>query len=978
MRKIKNRTRKRKQRSLGLESLEHRHLLAAMINEVLTSNGDDLATRVRVSTDTPFVSLPIYPDWIELKNSSGTPFDLGGFHLTDNDERPTRWEFPAGTTIPANGYLVVFASGENTNDPALDETGRLHTSFVLSSGGEYLALTDPSGSIVDEIDIPKMQRNVSYGFDAEDHGGYYLDTTPGAANTTQTQFVADTSFDHDRGLYNAPFDVTVSTATEDATIVYTLDGSTPTVDGSNQVTNGTVYAGPINITTTTNLRAMAFKDGMAPTNVDTQTYIFPTDVLQQSDSDIPPSANWGSHGPDWEMDPDVVNLPEGDPNKPTVDDFSAIPTVSITWNWDDLFGNQGIYLVGEHIPKEISFEFIDPLTGRSTQQNASIEIQGGSSVTSPRNWKTDKISMLLRFQDPYGPTTLDFDVFGEGATTVFDQMTIDGQLNFVWDYGPNNTQRAQALYIHDQVAADVQNAISGDGAAPHGRFVHLYHNGVYWGMHYLHERPDESFAAQYYGGDKEEYHAINQNRSISQAINPDGSPTSPNASVNDLNAAVALARAAGDGGLAEWNAVNEVIDVEQFIDYSMMNWYLGNEDWGADDKNWYATRKNTPDGRWRFHSWDAEKVFQDFATGGVDRVGQGPKGLHEELMGNEEYEMLFADRIQALMFNGGVLTEEQLVPIFQARVDEVESAIRAESARWGDNQVSSPYVREDLMANFQSVYEHFFPQRHERVLEDLIEEGVYPEISAPMLQINGTGQHGGPISAGDILTMTASAATITTDTVLVAKDAAVKAFIPADGSLETGASRWYDADFDAAGWTSGTGVVGFGPDFVARIGLDVQNEWNASQSSVYVRYEFDLDAGFNAADIERLNLEMKFDDGYVVYVNGQEFHSDNAPDSAGWDSRATASESNFIHRIVDRYISVDLADAIGALQPGHNVLAIRGLAHESDLGHLLVGAELTMSDDVAVAAPVVYTLDGTDPRVAGARTSASPTTGQSP
>ena len=148
------------------------------------------------------------------------------------------------------------------------------------------------------------------------------------------------------------------------------------------------------------------------------------------------------------------------------------------------------------------------------------------------------------------------------------------------------------------------------------------------------------------------------------------------------------------------------------------------------------------------------------------------------------------------MFNGGILTEEGLVPIFQARVDEVESASRMESARWGDNRVSSPYLREDLMDNFQSVYENFFPDRHERVLEDLIDEGVYPEISAPVFQINGTDQHGGPISVGDTLTMTASAATITTDTVLVEKDADVKAFIPADDSLETGATRWYDPDFD--------------------------------------------------------------------------------------------------------------------------------------------------------------------------------------
>jgi hypothetical protein len=944
-----------------------------MISEVLASNYEDLSTQVRASTATPFDdSFPtIHPDWIELSNSSATPLDLTGFHLTDNDERPTRWEFPAGTSIPANGYLVVFASGKDITDPALDETGRLHTDFVLSSAGEYVALTDSAGDVVHKIDIPKINRDVSYGFDAQNVAGFYVNTTPEAANSAHVQFVADTSFDHDRGIYHAPFDLTISTATEGATIVYTLDGTEPTIDASNQVTSGTAYSDPIHVSTTTNLRAMAFKDGMEPTNVDTQSYIFPADVLQQSVADIPPAVNWGSSGPDWEMDPEVVNLPEGDPNRPSVEDFSAIPTVSITMDWDDLFGTStGIYVHGEHIETPMSFEYFDPATGEGVQQDASIEAQGGSSITTPRNWKTDKISMLVRFKAPYGPTTLDFDIFGDGATTSFDQINIDGALNFVWDYGGGVNgagQRNNALYIHDQVAADVQNAISGDGAGPHGRFVNLYYNGIYWGMYYLHERPDESFGAAYHGGDKDEYHALNQNNPINVAINPDGSLGTPNSSRDALDAALRLASDAGNGGMEEWNAVNEVIDVEHFIDYLMMNWYLGNEDWGQANKNWYATKRNTPDGRWRFHSWDAEKVFQDFANGGVDEVGGGPKGgqIHSDLLGNAEFQILFADRIHDLMFNGGILTEESLVPIFQARVDEVESAIRLESARWGDNKRSTPYVRQDLMDNFQGVYDNFFPDRHDRVLEDLIEEGVYPEISAPVFQINGTEQFGGLISAGDTLTMTARAATVTTDTVLVEKDAAVKAFVPSDNSLETGASRWYDADFDASGWTSGNGVVGFGSDFTARVDLNVQDEWNASQSSVYVRYEFDLDAGFNAADIERLNLDIKNDDGYVAYLNGQEIHRDRVPGSVGFDTRATNDGTNFIHKIVDRYESVDLSSAVGALQPGTNVLAIHGLVHASDLGHLLVGAELTISDDVHMAAPIVYTLDGTDPRVAG-------------
>ena len=90
----------------------------------------------------------------------------------------------------------------------------------------------------------------------------------------QTQ-VADTQFDHDRGFYDAPFSVAITTETAGATIRYTTDGSLPTE------THGTVYSAPIPINGTTVLRAMAYKSGMLPTDVDTHTYLFIEEVLQQ-------------------------------------------------------------------------------------------------------------------------------------------------------------------------------------------------------------------------------------------------------------------------------------------------------------------------------------------------------------------------------------------------------------------------------------------------------------------------------------------------------------------------------------------------------------------------------------------------------------------------------------------------------------------------------------------------------------------------
>ena len=125
--------------------------------------------------------------------------------------------------------------------------------------------------------------------------------------------VADTKFSQDRGFYEAPFDVTITTKTADAEIYYTMDGSSP-LDLARSVPSGHQYTGPIPITTTTCLRAVAYKPGWVPTNIDTHTYIFLRDVIKQATDPqtgvqvTPPGypASWGSAPGDYQVDPDVA------------------------------------------------------------------------------------------------------------------------------------------------------------------------------------------------------------------------------------------------------------------------------------------------------------------------------------------------------------------------------------------------------------------------------------------------------------------------------------------------------------------------------------------------------------------------------------------------------------------------------------------------------------------------------------------------
>ena len=85
-----------------------------------------------------------YDDWIELYNNTNVAIDLSGYFLSDDQSDLTLWEFPQGTSIAANGYLIVWA------DKDLTQTG-LHADFKLSSSGETIFLSDNAGTLIDQV-----------------------------------------------------------------------------------------------------------------------------------------------------------------------------------------------------------------------------------------------------------------------------------------------------------------------------------------------------------------------------------------------------------------------------------------------------------------------------------------------------------------------------------------------------------------------------------------------------------------------------------------------------------------------------------------------------------------------------------------------------------------------------------------------------------------------------------------------------------
>ena len=96
-----------------------------------------------------------YDDWIELYNISSGSIDISGYYLTDKKSKISKWQIPQGTSIPGNGYLIIWADKDTT------QVG-LHANFKLSSLGEDLLFSKPDQTLIDEVTYPGQTLELSY------------------------------------------------------------------------------------------------------------------------------------------------------------------------------------------------------------------------------------------------------------------------------------------------------------------------------------------------------------------------------------------------------------------------------------------------------------------------------------------------------------------------------------------------------------------------------------------------------------------------------------------------------------------------------------------------------------------------------------------------------------------------------------------------------------------------------------------------
>jgi hypothetical protein len=715
-----------------------------------------------------------FTDWIELHNYGAKAIDIGGLYLTDSKKDLKKFALPV-LNLPPDGYVLFWAKGEDREGQASGN----HTNFRLQVKGDYLALVDRDGkSVIQDFGkkYPNQKTNVSFGITRDwfpgrlpiQYSAFLLEPTPGAANSRALLgTVKSVSFNQKRDFFEEPFDLKLKSKTKRAVIRYSIDGSLPKED------SGKVYAGSIRISKTTVLRTAAFKPGYLPSKVKTHSFIFAEDVGLQSSDGLPAEGFpylWGRNRVDYGMDPEVINDPRF--SDQFVNGLMSIPSISVVTDVGHLFDAEtGIYSnpgqQGREWERPCSIEMIDSKRDEEFQVDGGIRIRGGFS----RDRSNPKHAFRFFFRDVYGPSKLEYPLFGKSGAREFDNFDLRTFQNYSWSFEGD----PKGIFIRDQFNRDLQLEMGQPAAR--GEFYHLFLNGQYWGIYNTCERAEASYGATYLGGDKSEYDAVKVDsgrtvrRSTYTLIPTDGDMEAwrkiyeivQKGLQNNENYYALLGR--NPDGVPN-PEMETFVDVDNLIAYMMIIFYGGNLDapislFGGNQtpNNWHGVRRRGSDEGFKFFIWDAEHTFLDVNQ---DRTGPfntgssfertSPQWLWEKALENTEFRMAVADHIYKLFFNRGLLTPDTMRKAFLRRAEELETAVVCESARWGDASQrrhsrrvdqDGPLNQLDWRNEINRIVDNYIPQRSDIVLGQLYSQGVWPDLIPPRFN-----QEGGAVDNG--------------------------------------------------------------------------------------------------------------------------------------------------------------------------------------------------------------------------------------
>jgi hypothetical protein len=802
----------------------HTHAQTVVVdNREPTVRINEFVAKNRVSLRDPYGDSS---DWIELYNPSNATVDITGYGLSDNPNAPMKWIFP-NTTMAPHSHLIVFASGR---DPSHESEGGLHTPWQLDADGEHLLLTAPDGStVIDAVFNYEAQRaDLAYGRSLETNAWVFLEPTPQTINEAPSYqgWLTSPVVSHERGFYNRPFELTLQNTNPAASLMMSLNEQYPNVPLPDRV------GFPISSTTT--LHCAVTRPGFKSSDVVNHTYLFLEDVINSPlmNKNITQNRQY------------TDRLRKG---------LTDLPTFSITVS----------QLPDDYIERRASLEILWPDSSPSIQVDCGMSRYGGAWTRfAKKNYK-------LKFRKEYGVRKLRAPLFagfdhGIEAVDEFDTLELRGG---------SHDMKARGFYMG---ACFVEDSMLDMGSLnPHGRFVHLYINGRYWGQFHLREQLKDTFLGDYLPGNEDDYFNVKGNDNVGSNFVP-GTPDPLHRhtweSIKSL------------GG--SYRDLKAYVDVPNLIDY-MLLWFYGNS-----ETEYRASGPVAPgDISLGFKFWlaDSDGFLRTSAMGQNKTGGPGPGDFFGNLVSQRDpdFMALLSERIGMHLSPDGALGPQRATERLANRMAEIQDSLIAECARWNYRTPNN------WQAAAETIYTDLFPDRASQLLGYLRDRGLYTKIDSPTFN-----QQGGIIESGFQLTMSAPVGII----YYTQDDGDPRA---PDGSIAPTAQRYVSPDatdtliaagsewsywdkgtlparawvvhgYNETAWPTGPAQLGYG-DNDEQTRLSFGNVSSNKHLSYYFRHHFSVT---DTHHIDHLVIDLIRDDGGVGYLNGVELFRSNMPNGS--------------------------------------------------------------------------------------------------
>ncbi|MDB4531690.1 CotH kinase family protein, partial [Akkermansiaceae bacterium] len=912
-----------------------------------------------------------FSDWIEIFNPTASSVDLSSYFLTEDSSDLTKWSFPPLPLAPGE-RIIVFASGKGAAGPA----GEIHTNFKLSAGGEYLALVTASGStLLQEFapTYPALDEDVSYGILRGDLStSRVLGTpTPGQPNDASIPPPSAVTFSLNSRTFSETLNLSLATETAGASIYYTTDGSTPSTK------NGILYSSAINLTSTSHLRAIAVREGVAGP-ISGENFIRLAADLVNYESDLPLMI---------------------------IDNFGAGTVPAKGWSGT----GSGVQQVARQNAVWATFDR-NETTGLASltdppQMISRTGIRGRGAFSS--TWSQKPYSMEV--WDENGEEK-DVNVLGMPAHSDWVLYYPDTDRNkdpsmmfntFMYELSNNMGRYAArirwveafvntnggALSLADRrgVYAIFEKVSRGEGRLEFDKLTEDGTEGGWLlGLNRMDSIPVGGYPAENGSTRPQLFHTRGPNRVSQTSANSAGSgddiPRQSNGYLNFDNPSGYRITATQRTAIEDWfvefedvlydnsqwldpiNGYRKYLDPKDFVEYFMFNNLSRNGDgmlismfpWKGDD------------GKLRMGpAWDYN--WSSYYVGG------GPTGTfrhrgdrlwYRRLFDDPDFEQLYVDRWfyhrDRAMSNTGIesIVNEQAAEIGTTR------AIRQGFSNEGSWNSELNTFKNWLTTRADWYDGQFTPRPVYNQNGGEVAGNFIVKFSPPPGTIYYTTDGSDPRrSGGGISPSAIQFEGGVTMTKVVAEGDAVRVTIPTATAPPSGLG-WTSALFNDTTWLTGTTGVGYDRvnTYDPHINLNLDTTMGRVNTSAYLRLEFDL---ANASSYDVMRLKMKYDDGFVAYLNGALIASENAPATLVWDSGANGGHSD---TEAVNFVTFDVNAHVGELVNGTNILAIHGLndgigssdfliTPELEVGQSTVSNGLVLNESVLITA---RTRDGSD------------------